>query len=153
MKENPAMRRRFFRYMARETVVWFEELCGRPHVRISDVAKLPPERLRGVVPRIRPGVQIIPEQGRVCARLAEQAEMVEVLRTGEAELFVFNRFNGQKRLEEIAQELGAAMSWPPERSFAFVREFFLRLLRMRICVPAQPLEIEPAPAAAAAHSA
>lgn len=148
MTENPAGRRLFFRYMARETVVWFEELCGRPHVLISDVAKLPPERLRGVIPRIGPGVQIIPEQERVCARLPDQTQPVEVLRTDEAGLFVFNRFNGQKQLQEIAEELGAAMTWPPERSFAFVREFFLKLLVMRVCVPAKPLDTQPAPNAA-----
>ena len=139
MTEDPAGRRRFFRYMARETVVWFEQLCGRPHILISDIARLPPEVLTSVIPRMRPGLQIIAGVDRVSARLPDGDRTVELLPCDEANLFVFNRFNGQNGLGQISAELAAAMSWPPERSFAFVRDLFLRLLALQVCVPANEL--------------
>lgn len=133
-----AGRRSFFRHMARETVVWFEELGGHRHILLSEVAKYPPATLSVLMPRISPGVQILAEQGRVSARLPGQEQALPLFPTEGADLFVFNRFNGQTELGKIAAELGAEMGWPAERSFSFVRERFLKLLMLRVCVPANP---------------
>lgn len=131
-----AGRRKFFRYMARETVVWFEELCGHRHVLLSDVAHYPPETLGVLRPQVSPGVRILAERGGVAALLPGQEQLVPLFPSEGADLFVFNRFNGQTELRAIAAELAAEMGWPPERSFAFVRERFLRLLMLQVCVPA-----------------
>lgn len=58
-------RRLFFRYVARESVVRFEELGGRRYVKFDDLPKLPPEEIAALVPQICPGVQIVAEDGQV----------------------------------------------------------------------------------------
>jgi hypothetical protein len=129
-------RRLFFRYAARETAVWLEELGGRRHVKFDDLAKLPPEEIAALVPKICPGVQIVPEDGRVSARLPGASEVVALFQSDDANLAVFNGFNGQNTIGKVAGELSAAMAWPQERSLAHVKQMFMRLLRLRVCVPA-----------------
>jgi hypothetical protein len=135
MTEPMDERRLFFRYLARETVVWFEELCGKPNVQLADLPKLPPESIAALIPRVCPGVEIVPEDGRVAARLPGASEVVALFASEEANLFVFNRFNGEKTIGQIASELSAAMTWPEERSIGYVKELFFRLVRLRVCVP------------------
>jgi len=128
-------RRLYFRYLARDTLVWFEELLGRPNVALSDLPKLPDATLATLLPIISPGVEILPEERQVCARPPRGAEIVPLFSKSDATLFVFNRFNGQQTLGAIASELSVAMDWPPERSFAYVKGFFFRLVARRVCVP------------------
>jgi hypothetical protein len=133
---QPDQRRLFFRYLARETVVWFEELLGKPNMQLSDLPKLPPEAIAALIPRVCPGVEIIPEEGQVSARLPGASESVVLFPNEEANLLVFNRFNGENTLGQVAGELGAALAWPRERSFAHVKELFFRLVRLKVCLPA-----------------
>lgn len=129
-------RRLFFRYLARETVVWCEELCGTPHVKLEDLPKLPPETIAALIPRVSPGVEIVPEEHQVSARLPGASEVVALFPSVEANLAVFNRFNGENTIGQVAGELGAAMLWPPERSLEHVKRLFFHLVRLRVCVPA-----------------
>jgi hypothetical protein len=128
-------RRLFFRYLARETVVWCEELRGKPNVRLADLPKLQPEAIAALVPRVCPGVQIVPEKGQVSARLPGASEMVALFPPDEAHLAVFNRFNGENSIGKVAGELSAAMGWPQERSLEYVKRLFFRLVHLRVCVP------------------
>lgn len=129
-------RRRFFRAAARETVVWFEELRGRRHIKFDDLYQLPPEAIAALIPRICPGVQIAPAEGQVTARLEGSGEAVALFPMDEANLAVFNRFNGQNTIGQVAGELSAAMGWPQEHSLERVKDLFFRLLRLRVCAPA-----------------
>ena len=133
---NPGQRRLFFRYFARETVVWFEDLLGKPNLQLSDLPNLPPEAIAALIPRVCPGVAIIPEEGQVSARLPGATENVLLFPNVEANLFVFNRFNGENTIGQVAGELSAALAWPRERSIAQVKNLFFRLVRLKICLPA-----------------
>ena len=129
-------RRLFFRYLARETVVWFEELLGKPNMQLSDLPKLPPEAIAALIPRVCPGVWIIPGEGRVSARLPGASENVLLFPDEETNLFVFNRFNGENTIGQVAGELSAALAWPRERSDAHVKNLFFHLVRLKVCLPA-----------------
>ena len=135
-----AGRRRFFTHAARETVVWFEEVGGHRHVKFSDLPKLPPEEIAALVPQVRPGVRIVPEGGQVSACLPGASEAVALFRTDEANLAVFNRFNGQNSIGKVAGEVSAALAWPPERSLAHVKGLFFHLLNLGVCVPSNPVK-------------
>ena len=135
-------RRLFFRYLARETVVFVEELGGNRHVKFGDLFKLPPEAIAALIPRICPGVQILPEKDRVLARLPGANEAVALFRTEEANLAVFNRFNGEKTIGQVASEVGAVMGWPEERSMEHVKRLFFHLVVLRVSVPANPVSPE-----------
>jgi hypothetical protein len=129
-------RRFFFRQLARETVVWVEELCGRPSVKLTDLPSLPPEAIAALVPQICPGVQIVPEELQISARLPGATGMVVLFESGEANLMVFNGFNGMNTIEKVASDLSAATEWSRERSLDHVKEMFFRLVRLRVCAPA-----------------
>jgi hypothetical protein len=133
--ENPVDRRLYFRYLARETVTWFEEFRGKPNRQLSELPKLSDEAIAALIPRICPGVQIVPGDGRVSARLAGASQMVELFETNEASLLVFNHFNGESTIGQVADSLSVAMDWPRERSLGQVKELFFRLVRLRVCVP------------------
>jgi hypothetical protein len=77
----------------------------------------------------------VPGEGRVSARLAGASQMVELFETGEANLPVFNRFNGETTIGQVADSLSRAMDWPRERSLGQGKELFFRLVRLRVCVP------------------
>jgi len=128
-------RRAFFRCAARETVVWFEELRGRRHVKFDDLLKLPPEAIAAIVPGICPGVRIIPAEGHVLAQLEGASDAVDLFPSDEANLAVFNRFNGRNTIGQVVTELSAVMEWPPERSLEHVKGLFFRLLWLRVCAP------------------
>jgi hypothetical protein len=135
-------RRLFFRYLARETVAWFEEFGGKPNVNLADLPKLPPEALAALIPRMLPGIEIIPGKDQVSARLPGAAEPVVLFPANDANLAVFNRFNGVNTIGSVAAELSAALSWPPEQSLGNVKRLFFRLVSLRVCVPANTV---PAP--------
>lgn len=138
-------RRLFFRYLARETVVWFEELRGKPNFSLADLPKLPPEAIAVLVPKICAGVQIVPEKDQVLARLPGASENVALFPCDEANLAVFNRFNGEKTIGQVAGELSAAMAWTQERSLEHVKGLFFRLVGLRVCAPANPIAPAPRP--------
>ncbi len=133
--------------------MWLEEAAGRPQARLADLSELPAEALARLKPQVCPGVEIIPGQDQVSARLPGAEAPVPLFAADEANLFVFNRFNGQTPIGRIAEELNAALSWPQERSFAHVRGLFLRLVRLQVSVPANPPEEPPGPGRAPAKSA
>jgi hypothetical protein len=134
-------RRFFFRQLARETVVWFEELGGRPGVKLTDLPSLPPEAIAALVPQICPGVQIVPEELQVSARLPGAGEMVALFPSTEANLLVFNGFNGMNTIDKVACDLSAATQWSRERSLEHVKEMFFRLVRLRVCAPANTVNL------------
>lgn len=134
-----AHRRFFFRDLARQTVVFAEELRGTPHVTFDELFKLQPEKIGARIPRICPGVRIVPEEGQVLGRLPDAKEAVAPLRTAGENLAVFNRFNGQNTAGQVVREASAAMVWSEERSFDRVKGLFFRLVRLRVCVPANPV--------------
>ena len=64
---------------------------------------------------------------------------ISASRAYEANLAVFNRFNGVNTVGQVASELSAAMGWSQERSFEHVKRLFFRLVRLRVSVPANPV--------------
>lgn len=138
-----ARRRLFFRYMARETLVWCEEMCGVRHIRLSDIPKFPPQAFAALIPRVCPGVEIVPQAGRVCARLPGAKDTVTLFpASDDACLAVFNRFNGRNTLGQAASSLAGAMGWSAAESMSRVRALFLRLLALRVCVPCNDVSAE-----------
>jgi len=137
--KEPIDRRLCFRYFARDTMAWVEEVFGKPQVQLTDLPTLPAEVLGELIPQVCPGVRILPQETRVCGRLEGANETLTLFSRNNANLFVFNRFNGQQTLGAIARELGAEMNWPCDRAFVYVRGLFFRLVGLRVCVPANDL--------------
>lgn len=152
MRVDRGLRRHFFRAAARETLVWLEEAVGHRHVRISDLSALPESALLDLIPQVQPGVRIVAGEREVRALLPDAKEAISLFAPDETTLFVFNQFNSETDLRRIAAGLGAARQWPSEQATAYVRGFFLRLLRLGVCVPRNYDDAVRALAASQSHS-
>ena len=136
MESKALGRRTCFRYLARDAIVWFEELCGIRHMTFAEIRGFPDEVFAAIVPQFCPGVEICVEAGRVCARLPDTEERLTLLSTADQPaLAIFNRFNGRNPVGEIVGEMAAAMDWSAGEAGARVRALFLRLLELRVCAP------------------
>lgn len=129
-------RRLFFRSLAREAMVLCEEVGGRRHVKFEDLPKLPPGEIATLVPQICPGVQIVREGDRVSARMPGATESVALFPSDQANQAAFDRFNGQNSIARVAAEVSIVMSWPRQQSLDHVKGLFFRLVRLRVCAPA-----------------
>jgi hypothetical protein len=128
-------RRHFLRQFAGETMALIDGLQGKPQCRLVDLWELPNRELAALIPQVCPGVEILTKDGNVCARLPGDGDLLTLFATTEESEFIFNRFNGIHAIGRIVGELGTAMGLSEEESLARVRELFLRLVRMGICVP------------------
>ena len=64
-----------------------------------------------------------------------------VLFAGEpADTFAFHRFDARTTIRQIGVELAAFMSWDADRGFSHVRQLFLRLVHLGVCVPGNPMD-------------
>jgi hypothetical protein len=136
MSSEIAGRRGFFRLFARESVVALDELRGRPQLRLADLPQLPDATLEQIAPAILEGVTVIPEEQRITARPPACQQAIVLFARDPVPVFIFNRFNGRSTLAQISKELSAQQQWPQEQSFAAVKALFFRLVRLRVCVPA-----------------
>jgi len=128
-------RRRFFKQFAGETIAWFEEIQGKPQYRLMDIGQIPDAQLAEMVPQIRPDVEIVPQKERICARLRGNAALINLFPANHTDLFLFNHFNGVNSIGRIAGELSIGMGLSKEESFVLVRAFFLRMVRLSVCIP------------------
>jgi hypothetical protein len=128
-------RRGFFKRFAGEAIAWLEELSGIRHYKLADLWDVSEESLSTLEPLISPGVDILLESGKVFCRTPANASLEFLFDADEENLFVFNRFNGSNSVGRIASELSISMKWSPEQSYAHVRGLFLKLIRLRVCIP------------------
>jgi len=132
-------RRSFFRTMVSETIALFDELHGKPQFRLADLWELPDDMLAQIMPVVLPDVEIIVTEQHVSARRQDKDEINPLFDCEPANMFVFNRFNGQATIGQIGKELAAEMSWDEEEGFVYAKNLFLQLVRMRVCVPSNPI--------------
>ena len=135
MSSETAGRRGFFRLFAREGVAALDELRGRPQLRLADLPQLPDATLAQLAPAILEGVTVIPGDQQVSARPPASEKAIVLFPRDPVPVFIFNRFDGRTTLGEISQELSADRQWTEGQSFAAVKALFLRLVRLRVCVP------------------
>jgi hypothetical protein len=130
-------------------------LKGRGSYRLSELDKLPDEKLAQIRPMVNPEYEIFVDQGYLCARSrrpSPPAPPAKSRRTaGEGgklftlereNLAVFNRFDGQHSLAEIGREASAEMGWDEAAGFERARDVFLSLVGRLVCVPSGPLEFD-----------
>jgi len=137
-------RRWFFRRAVGEVAFLVDELAGRPHLRLNDLAGLPDATLAGIVPILMDGVRIELGDGRVQATLPGGTQALPLFDPTPEATLVFNRF-GHATLGEIAADLTRDLDWTESASFAHVKTFFLRMVTLGVCVPRDPVVQESIP--------
>lgn len=131
-------RRNFFRWLAGEVCAACDEMRGIPQLRLSDISALSDAELAEIRPVVREGVRIIVREEHVFAEVSDDRDAVALFPVDSTDTLGFNRFDGQKRMRQIGDELAAAMSSQEADGFAHVRGLFLRLVDLGVCVPGSP---------------
>lgn len=128
-------RRQFFSTLLQELLVRAGEDEGRPAHKMADLGTWSNEQLAPLIPRIVPGCKIFVEDNFVWARPPNYIRPFKIFPLDSPALLVFNAINGMQSLLEISQQFQHATEWDEERSFAYVRGFFLWLTVAMVCQP------------------
>jgi hypothetical protein len=132
-------RRRFFRSLVGEVISLFEEIRGTPQCRISELFHLPDQTLAKVKPLVQPNIVIAQEQGQVYAYPPGRQEGILLFPAEDENITILEQFNGKLTIAAIAKEFAENNSWSDERAFLFVKDIFLSLVELHICVPSNPV--------------
>lgn len=116
----------------------FEEMRGRPQLRLADIPKLPDATLAEIIPMVREDVRLDVNQRDVIAYPPERNESIVLFARDSIETVLFNRFDGRTAIRRIAAEAAATMSWSTDEGFARVKRLFLDLVERGVCVPSNP---------------
>ncbi len=139
-KKGSAFNRRgFFRSFLGEAASLLDEARGIPQYRLDNLWNLSDEVTARIKPAMVPNIEILIADDQVHARSRGKKEAFAIFRCEPQAGFVFNRFNGQNTIGQISIELAKAFSWDEADAFSYTREFFLRLARLRVCVPVNPV--------------
>lgn len=130
---NP--RRAFFRWMARQSLLTFEEMRGRPQMRLNDLPALPSDEIATLQPEVLADVTIFTGNDLVLARLPGKDDTITLFPICSPELAIFNRFNGMNTLSDVAGSWRDESGLPLEQTFLGVRTLFLRMTQLGVCAP------------------
>lgn len=120
-------RRSFFQLLARDLLVEAEEVRGVRHVTYGELLAASDEKLGWLVPVVRKGIEIVPGDEEIKARMPDGTER-RLFEPTRLALLTFNSFNGQNTLEQVGRIISVSMNWPPENGFRAARALFLKLV-------------------------
>ena len=135
-------RRQFWRALLREIVVTRGVIQGKSEGRLADLGSLPDDRLALVRPIMNPSYEIFVDQAHVWCKHTKTGATIKLFPIEKENLAVFNLFNGEHTLGEIARRVSQEMSWDQARGFAHTRKLFLSLVSHLVCVPKDPPELD-----------
>ncbi|MFQ5611368.1 MAG: hypothetical protein ACE5H9_04465 [Anaerolineae bacterium] len=133
-------RRNFFKALLKEMVVVIKTVQGGQSFRLAELGRLSDDQLARVIPTMNPDYEIHLEQGGLRARHKQSGQEFKGFMLDEEKQLVFNLFNGQNTLAEIAWQLSQDLGWEKARAFACARELFLALVDHLLCQPGNLLE-------------
>jgi len=131
-----------------EGLVLAQEALGRGRVRLSELSELPDERLGLLRPSLRPGWRLRVRSERAVALHADGREVVVCEAPGDSDRLALLGLGPRRTLAGLARDLSRHLELPWPAAFSTVRSHFLRLVRLRICVPADGPERDTSPQSA-----
>lgn len=134
-------RRQFWRALLQQVVVTRGVTQGKPEGRLSELGSLPDDRLALVRPIMNPSYEIFVDQDHVWCKHTQSGNTIKLFPIEQENLAVFNLFNGEHTLDEIARLVSQEMGWDQTQSFTHARNMFLLLVSHLVCVPQDPPEI------------
>jgi len=134
-------RRQLWSALTNEFVVSGNRQRGTAACSLADLGEFTDEDLMPIVPVVTPNCKISVEEGLVCGQPPTAAETIQLFPIPSPALNVFNLFNGQTSLGEVADRFTGlpGENWEAARRFAFVRGLFLCLVLAGICAPKDSL--------------
>ena len=141
--ESRLGRRAFFKWSAREFWTHADELRGRPHYLLSDLADAPDTVLARLMPALRNVLEIADTPEGLTAHRSAGCEKIVLCDRAEASSLILSSFDGQTTIELNATALAERLGLDYPTAFARVREIFLRLVSLGVCAPINPPEQYP----------
>jgi hypothetical protein len=129
-------RRELFRLIFREGEVTAGRIAGGKGYNLAALGTLPDELIGQAKPEIIRGCRIYVRDDMVWGKPPGESERFLFNISETAALTVFNQFNGQSTIRQIASRLSTEGEWPMERCFTLVRGLFLTLVSYRLAMPA-----------------
>ena len=123
-------RRQFFRGIR----TGYQILTGKSAFKLSMLESLPSETLGQLVPMIVTDWQLIEQDEYVWGVSAYNEEPVKLFGIKTPAYSCFNLFGCMNSLDMISSQIAQEMGWESPQSFAYVRELFLSLVKLGICV-------------------
>jgi hypothetical protein len=137
--EPTIARRGFFRSIVGRVASIVDEARGIPQYSLKDLGSFTDELIAQIKPMILPNVKIIITNDQVNAQREGSEETCFIFQCKCDNTFVFNQFNGQNTIGQISAEFAKVMSWKEEDAFSYTKDFFLKLVRLKICIPGNPV--------------
>ena len=131
----PVPRRGLLSAMISEVKAYNKKVDGAPTLKMSDLGLLPEDEFGMLKPMVVPGCKIKLEDKKVWATPPAAREPLLLFPVEAPALTAFNHFNGQTTIGQICQALSEKTDWPEQKSRAYTRGLFLKLVSMRVCVP------------------
>jgi hypothetical protein len=133
-------RRNFFRSFLGQIISLEEVVRGIPQYNLNDLGNLPDSDLSQIKPMVRPSVEIRTENDHVNGRLKGKQEIFFIFKSELENTILFSQINGQNTIGQISEKLAKILSWEEEAAFSHTKNFFLKLVRLQVCVPANAIE-------------
>lgn len=109
---------------------------GQPAFRIDLLSQLSEEDLDRICPEVSPKCRIDLRDHIVIAETGASVEPMELFPVDSPFLFIFNQFNGEQTITEIAGKTAAVQEMSEAEALKLVLGVFLRLCEVRVCEPA-----------------
>lgn len=132
-------RRTFLRRLPRSLVRAGLEVNAPAAYGLNELARLPDEELRRIVPRLTTPEIGFEKDGRCICRRAHGRDEVTIAGLTEAERQVCQWFLGRDTIDELSQRATEELSLAPEVAFTTTRSAFLKLADHAVCAPVDPL--------------
>jgi hypothetical protein len=137
---NELKRRTFFKSLAGQVLSLAKEIHGIPQYHLSNLWQMPDPQLSFIRPVLQSDVEIMTEEKSVNGRFRSKENTFLIFDREDKATFVFNQFNGQKTIGQISDELATEYAMEKEIAFAFCKDFFLKLIHLKVCIPANQIE-------------
>jgi hypothetical protein len=139
-QEATYSRRQFFPMLVQEFFVLLGTAKrGGSGCQLDELDQLPLEQFYAIKPVVNPEYEIFPQNGYVYARIRGSQESHELFPVNSDSVKIFNWFNGQRTIMEIAEYLAQEAESEADATIALVREVFLALTKRMICLPKDPI--------------
>jgi hypothetical protein len=128
-------RRGFFRRVLTESVVLFDEIKGRPQMRLSELDQVEDPVIRKMVPALN--MSCSPHIKGDCLLVTDvrtEADK-EVCRLDPMEKYIFDCFDGGQNLEDIGRRVAVQFDRDTEEAYGQAKSFFIFLAKQTVCYP------------------
>jgi len=129
-------RRSFYRKFLAETLSLFEEITGKPQMRVEQIDTVPDDVVRQMIPVFNNNNTYYIENKHIFLNDYKTGELRETIDLDSVELFIIENLDGYMTIEDLAELVENKFRMEQQTAFQQVKETFFMLTKRRICHPA-----------------